>query len=236
MIGQTLGGLWQGAPQCSVCLVRDLGLFSELEQDTLAAFEREIARIAFPPGAALYLAGDPGDAVVTLRGGVAKLVLPAADGRDRIVRLLRTGDVGGLESLVGEPYRHTAVALGEVHACRIPLHTLERLAEQAPQVNRRVMHQWHRLVAQSDEWIAFIASGPARVRVARLLLYLAEAHANGRARCRLPTREDMAAMLGITLETASRVVADFRRTGLITTPGGHEASLDTAALETVARG
>ena len=235
MIARTTGALWQGAPQCAYCVIRDLGLFSNVEQDTVALFEREIARIVFPAGANLYFAGDPGDAVLTLRTGVVKLILPSEDGRDRVVRLLRTGHVLGLEALVGDAYRHTAVALRDSHVCRIPRHTLARVAERAPQINQRIMYQWQQMVAQADEWLAFLAAGPARCRVARLLLYLAEPRTSAAPRCLLPTREDMASMLGITEETASRIVADLRRQGVLHDVSHHQASIDTAALEALAR-
>ena len=231
MVGRATGAMWQGPAKCDVCVIRDLGLFSDLERETISQFEREIARIAFPAGAPLYFAGDPGDAVMTLRGGVVKLVFPSEAGHDRIVRLLRGGDVAGLEATTGEPYHHTAVALSDAQICRIPVHTLRHLSERAPQVNQRIMYQWQRLVTQADEWIAFLASGPARSRVARLLLYLAPA--SGPAPCLLPSREDMAAMLGVTVETASRIVADLRRQSVLEPLGGHEARIDRAALETL---
>ena len=236
MIGRTTGALWQGAPQCAYCMIRDLGLFSNVEQETIALFEQEIARITFPAGTTLYFAGDPGDAVMTLRAGAVKLVHPSEDGRDRIVRLLRTGDVLGLEALVGEAYQHIAVALRDSHVCRIPRHTLARVAERAPQVNQRIMHQWQQLVAQADEWLAFLAAGPARCRVARLLLYLAEPAGGEQTRCLLPGREDMASMLGITVETASRIVADLRRQGVVHDVSHQRATIETEVLTELARG
>jgi DNA-binding MarR family transcriptional regulator len=50
----------------------------------------------------------------------------------------------------------------------------------------------------------------------------------------LLTREDMGAVLGITTETASRTIAEFRRKGLIELLEEHRFRCDTAALTRIA--
>ena len=234
---RTASALWCGHPQCSHCPVREAGLFADLHADALTQYEREIDRIEYAPNANVYHCGDLGEAILTIRSGAIKLLAPSADGQARIVRLLRPGDVTGLEALVGEPYAHDALALWSTQVCRIPVSTVQRLSETAPEVSTRVMRAWYRLVTQADDWIAHIVTGPARSRVARLLLHLAEpAPEGGGETAVLPTREDMAAMLSTTLETASRIVAEFRRNGLLTPAKGRLVSIDRAALEAFAEG
>ncbi len=233
---RTASALWCGHPKCSHCPVRELGLFGDLDADALARYEREIDRIEYAAGSVIYRGGDAGDAILTVRAGAIKLLAPSADGQARIVRLLRPGDVTGLEAMVGEPYGHEAQALWRTQVCRIPVSTIRRLSETAPEVSERVMHAWHHLVTQADDWIAHIVTGPARSRVARLLLHVAEpAPEFGGEAAVLPTREDMAAMLSTTLETASRIVVEFRRNGLIKPAKGRLVTIDRAALETVAQ-
>ena len=62
-------------------------------------------------------------------------------------------------------------------------------------------------------WITQLSTGSARQRVARLLQMLScDLDTN---ECHLFNREDMGAMLGITTETASRTIADFKRSGIL---------------------
>ena len=234
---RSASALWCGHPQCSHCPVRELGLFGDLDADVLGQYQREIDRIEYAANANIYLGGDRGEAILTVRSGAIKLLAPSAEGHVRIVRLLRPGDVTGLEALVGEPYGHDALALWSTQVCRIPVSTVQRLSERAPEVGARVMRAWHRLVTQADDWIAHIVTGPARSRVARLVLHLAEPAADGDGEVAiLPTREDMAAMLSTTLETASRIVAEFRRNGLLIPAKGRLVMIDRPALEAMADG
>jgi CRP-like cAMP-binding protein len=54
-------------------------------------------------------------------------------------------------------------------------------------------------------------------------------------RCYLPTRDDIGAMLGITSETASRVVADFKRGGLVRELDAKHARVEPEGLEQIAQ-
>jgi len=82
-----------------------------------------------------------------------------------------------------------------------------------PDLHLQLLRKWHEALKQADDFIADLASGSARQRLARLLLRLA--HGDSAHHVMLPSREDVGAMLGITTETASRAVAAFRREGLL---------------------
>jgi CRP-like cAMP-binding protein len=90
-------------------------------------------------------------------------------------------------------------------------------------------------VHEADDWLALMSTGPARSRVARLLLHFAEAgEPAGSGRVFLPGREDLGAMLAITTETASRVIATFRREGLVSDLHAGTAAIDRTRLEELA--
>jgi len=75
------------------------------------------------------------------------------------------------------------------------------------------------------------SSSPAQQRLARLLLKLASLHREGR--CVALLRSDLGSLLGVSMETASRLMAGFRRQGLIRGERG-ELICDTAGLRQVA--
>ena len=80
----------------------------------------------------------------------------------------------------------------------------------------------------ADFWTRELSTGPARLRVARLMLYLTGLSADGRLH--LPGREDVGAMLAVTTETASRLIADFRREGLLQSDEDGSMRADLAGL------
>ncbi|WP_029009188.1 Crp/Fnr family transcriptional regulator [Azospirillum halopraeferens] len=204
---------WKGTAECRNCGIRDLVLFADLTEPDFSLIHLPIDEMTFPPGATLYDAEGDGHSVFTIRSGLVKLVQYLPDGTQRIVRLLRPGAVAGLEVLVGTTHQHTAVALQEVAVCRIPRDVIERLSRETPRLHRQLMQRWHQALQQADDWLTELSTGSARARLARLLIQLA-GDAPDRP-VRLFSREDLGAMLGITMETASRTVAEFKRQGLV---------------------
>lgn len=233
-----IAAAWAGQAECRGCGIRDLALFADLQEPDFSLIHLPIDELRYDAGAVIYNAGDAGKAVYTLRSGLVKLVQYLPDGGQRIVRLLRPGDTLGLEVLLGEPYEHTAVVLRDALTCRIPVEVVERLSDNTPRLHRQLMKRWHQSVRQADEWLTELSTGSARERVARLLLTLAE---HGISRdgepeliCELFSREDVGAMLGVTTETASRTIAEFKRSGALTELSTNRFRCDTDALRRLA--
>lgn len=223
----------KGESNCVNCSIRKTVLFAGLEISDCESIHRPIDDLVLPPQAVLYRAGDPAQALFTIRSGLLKLVQYLPDGRQRIVRLLRSTDVTGLEALLGQPYQHDAVVLQQSEVCRIPLEVIHRLDRENPKLRKELMVRWQRALDEADAWLTQLATGSARARMARLLLRLAGG--SGEGRCELFGREDMGSMLGITTETASRIIAEFKRSGALQElPGSLALKCDTAALNIIA--
>lgn len=223
---------WRGQPECDTCGVRHLALFSDLATEDFAELHLSIADLDFSPGGVLYTVGAPDQAVFTVRSGLVKLVQYLPNGDQRIVRLLRQGDVAGLEAVLDQPYRHAAITMTTALVCRIPATGIHQLNARAPQLCHQLMRRWQQSVDQADDWLTFLSTGTARARVARLLLYLKGDSCE--PTCQLFGRDDMAAILGITSETASRVIADCKRQQLIVALAGNRFRCDWPRLEEIA--
>jgi CRP/FNR family transcriptional regulator, anaerobic regulatory protein len=157
--------------------------------------------------------GETATSLYTLRSGVVKLVRNTVDGRQRIVRVLRPGDVIGLEALMGPTYDSDAIALTPVKVCRLPLQVILRLNRETPRLHQRLLERWHRSLKEADDWLADLNFGNARQRVAGLLLKMrTEADP---ALTTIFSREDMGAMLDLKLETVSRTLNALIREGVI---------------------
>ncbi len=212
---------------CRSCPSRNVALFRDLTNDELVRFgQLQIGDAAFAAGDVLYRQGDPGQAVFMIRDGLIKLEQFLPDGGQRIVRLVRGGSAIGLEVLLGRDCEHQAVALKLTHACRIPCDVLLRIEAETPHLHRQLMAFWHASVAEADTWLTHLSTGSARTRVARLLLLLSDDD----GAFEMLSREDIGAMLGITTETASRTIAEFRRGEFLRAVGVRRFFVDRAAL------
>jgi CRP/FNR family transcriptional regulator, anaerobic regulatory protein len=223
---------WQGPHECQQCGVRQLVLFSDLQQQDFHLIHEPIAQKNFMPGDSLYRTGDHVKCVSTIRSGEVKLVQITPGGGQRIVRILHRGDLAGIERLVDQPANHDAVALTPTAVCEIPLSVIERLSRETPRLHDQLMKRWGNAVSLADAWLTELSTGPARARVARLLIWLEE-NAGGE-QFYLPSREEIGAILGITTETASRMTAEFRRQKLLVLADAHQATVDVISLKKVA--
>ena len=94
-----------------------------------------------------------------------------------------------------------------------------------------MLKRWQQALSEADAWLTELSTGSARERVARLLLRLVRNEHN--PECTLFGREDLGAMLGITTETASRTIAEFKRRGHLTELGSHRYRVDIDMLNTL---
>jgi CRP-like cAMP-binding protein len=204
---------WRGTSDCRSCGIRDLVLFADLKEEDFALIHAPIDDLEYEAGQTLANTGDNATALFTLRAGMVKLVRNTADGRQRIVRVLRSGDVIGLEALMAPTYDSDAVALTAVKVCRLPLQVIQRLNRETPRLHQRLLGKWHQSLKEADDWLAELNFGNARQRVAGLILKMRSGFDTSVVT--LFSREDMGAMLDLKLETVSRTLTAFVREGLI---------------------
>ncbi len=223
---------WEGRADCISCTLRNMVLFSGLEEKDFDKIHQPIDLYNLPPGSVLYRAGDMGDRMFTIRTGILKLVQFLPDGSQRIVRLVRATDVVGMEALLDQPYQHDAVVLQATEACSLPVAVVRALSDTSPKLHRELMNRWHRALSEADAWLTELSTGAAKQRVARLLLRLVKDQEN--SECTLFSREDMGAMLGITTETTSRTIAEFKRQSLLVETSSNHFLLDIPNLERIA--
>jgi CRP-like cAMP-binding protein len=204
---------WRGTSDCRNCGIRDMVLFADLNEHDFGLIHAPIDDLEFKTGALLYDEGAQAQGVFTLRKGTIKLVRVTTDGRQRIVRVLRPGDVVGLEALATAHYNSDAVALTDVAVCRIPLNVIHTLGANSQRLHLKLMQKWQQSLKDADDWLADLNFGTARQRVCNLILKMR--HPEDAARVTLFGRDDMGSMLNLKLETVSREVSRLVREAAI---------------------
>lgn len=223
---------WSGEADCRNCSLRSSVLFAGLEERDFELIHRPIDQFRLAPGDLLYRTGQQADRLYTIRSGLVKLAQFLPDGSQRIVRLMRTTDVIGLEALLDAPYEHDAVVMHPTEVCCLPVSVVKAVSQQNPRLHQELLSRWQRALKDADTWITHLSTGAAKQRVARLLLRLAKDEQS--SECELFGREDMGAMLGITTETASRTIAEFKRQSLLVECGPNRFLLDIPNLSRIA--
>lgn len=197
-----------------------------------------VRSVRFPSREIIYREGGQAETVYAIRSGLVKLISYLPNGKGRIVRLYGRGIWIGLEGLLRQPYEHTAVAVEPVEVFHFRTRTLYQLEQDDPHHHVHLMSKWHQHLLEADMWISDFSTGPIRPRVARLLCFLSRVEdRSASGSVKLLTCDEMAAILGVTPESVSRVLAGFKRSGTLCALDGAQPELfrcDLPTLEKVA--
>lgn len=184
------------------------------QQEGLAA--RQGVRRSYRAQQVICREGDPVERLCLIRKGIVKLVTYLPNGRSRILRLHARGHWLGLEGLLRQPSQHTALAVNDVELETFSTAELLRIQAEDPQRLGQVLRQWHADLRQADRWISEFSTGNIKPRVARLLEYLAELQGDEPSYdVALLTVNEMADILGVTQESVSRILAEFKRCSIL---------------------
>jgi len=219
--------------ECSLCPTREIALFANLKPEDLLQMHSPIQYKVFEKGDELYAIGQEADYIYTLHDGVLKLEQYLPTGEQRIVRILRRGDLAGIEAVTATNYQHDAIAMTKISVCKIPADIVLDLSLKSPELHENLMNKWQSALTTSDTWLTRLSTGPSRYRVVRLLIWLSENSLD--EAFYIPGREDMGNILSLTTETVSRTIAGLRRDGDIELKGSNSARANVSNLKKIVR-
>ncbi|MGD8782907.1 MAG: Crp/Fnr family transcriptional regulator [Thioalkalispiraceae bacterium] len=209
-----------------------LGFFDKPTLTEHNSLLSSVSQHAYKAEAVLYQSDDESKSLFIIQEGLIKLVTHLANGRNRIVRLHKPGSMIGMDGLMNAPHEHTAIAVNDVKVFQVPHTELQRLKENEPQLYNQLLEKWYQYLNYADTWITDFSTGNIKGRVARLIEFLARFESDtGPQIVELLTTEEMSEILGVTPESVSRVVAEFKREGILSTIENNTESLFSCDLD-----
>ena len=186
-------------------------------------------------GAYLACAGAPFRSLFLLTSGSAKATRPGADGREQVTRFYMAEDLLGLDALDGGVHPTSIRMLEYSVALEIPLPQLEQAGIDIRGLYVALIRNLSREVEYEQQTLLLLGSAKAEERLATFLLELGRRHAERGCSASeyllRMTREDIASYLGLKLETVSRGLSRFNRTGAVEVQGRSIRIRDAAQLE-----
>ena len=220
-------------------VVANLSLFSEIWPSQVAAVARHCWSLSARRGDRLVGREEQLAGVHALAYGSVKLALRSAENEERVLRLVSAGQTfGEAEALLGRASRYEALALVDSRLIVIPSAAIFGLIDRDPHFARNMVK---RLAERNFELLAEIETATMQRGSQRLASYLdalAEpATAPGACAVLLPVSKTLvAARLGVTKETLSRLFRQFADDGVIMVSRREIAILDRGRLAEAARG
>ncbi|HTR48783.1 MAG TPA: Crp/Fnr family transcriptional regulator [Verrucomicrobiae bacterium] len=220
---------------CETCPMRKNGFFCHLSAPALQAFSKAKFTTNYPAEAVLFVEGQTPRGVYMLCKGRVKLTMNSVDGRTLIVRICEPGEVMGLQATVsGEPYELTAEALQPCQVNFVRRDDFLKLLREYPEVSSIAMRQLSNGYRKACQEIRYLGlSRSASEKVAQFLIETsANAQQTGQGkRFHLGlTHEEISQIVGISRETVTRTMTDFKAKMLIATKGSTVVIRNESAL------
>lgn len=197
--------------------MRDLSVCGALEFEDLHRLNQLASNLRLMPGQAAIMESDPADHLFVLTEGCMKIYKLLADGRRQITGFLFPSDFLGLA--MQNQYAYSAEAVTPSMLCRFARDKLEKLLDEFPQLERRLLGIASNELAAAQDQMLLLGRKTASEKLATFLALLerrAVRRGGAPGRAELPmTRADIADYIGLTIETVSRCFTKLRRQGLI---------------------
>lgn len=208
-------------------------LLSALRPDDREALAPLCRMRGFEKGETIFREGEPADRIHFVVLGRVKIV-KAAGGRDVILEILGPGEpVGAVAVFERRPFPASAVTLEGSSILSIPEREFFQLIESRPEMMRRLLAGLTYRLIMVNKRLADM-TGSAEYRAARLFLTLGDrvgAAQDGGLFIPLPlSRQEIADLIGTTLETAIRLMSRWQKDGIVVTEKNGFVVPDVAGL------
>ena len=198
------------------------------------------SRRKVPRHATVYQQGDCFDKLYAIKLGHFKKYQIAANTPDRVIGFPLAGELLGMEAIFTGRHACCALALDDSEVCEIAFPLLEKLLSDIP----ALLHHFHCLMSQEITMGQSAITGLGRLhadqRFASFLLnlsaqYTARGYAPDRFLLRM-SRLDISSYLALTVETISRLIAQFQDLGLANVINRDVRLLDIGGLTLLSSG
>lgn len=221
---------------CKTCTLKQEGFFCDLSPAALGALNLVKISSAYPTGSILFVEGDEPRGVFTLCRGRVKVSVTSGEGKAVILRIAGPGDVLGLHGVVsGKPYQASAESLEPCQVNFIRREDFLRFLRSHPEASlstARQLSQNYHTACEQVRALGLAHSAPAKL--AGFLLDWASRGAPTREGMRIKltlTHEQIGQMVGLSRETVTRTLSDFKQRQLVRVKGATLVIQDKAGLQ-----
>lgn len=200
--------------------LRRIELFSKLDPQELAQLGRLARREHLAGGTVVFFEGDQSDSLYLLLHGSAKVYQTNDSGQEKILRVIRPGDIVGEFAILEELPRSASVeTLEPTEVLLLDRRTFRDFVLSHPEVLWKVTSSLCARVRELGEETMELSYRDVPYRLLRRLLLLAERHGDpgpeGLQISANVTLADLAAMVGANRDSVRRYLHRFADEGLI---------------------
>ncbi len=225
---------------CETCVVRNRAICAGLDDREIQALNVMGRRRNVTAGEPLIWEDDDSLLVANVIDGVLKLTTSTEDGREQIVGVAYPSDFIGRP--FGQTSRASVTALTDARVCVFARNDFDRFARDHPGLEHKLLERTLAELDRTRSWMMLLGRKTASEKIATFLLEMADRF--GETGCAptparrfsLPfSRQQVADLLGLTIETVSRQLTKLKADGVIELPSRREVEVrDRGALRALA--
>ncbi|WP_447976854.1 Crp/Fnr family transcriptional regulator [Candidatus Nitrospira bockiana] len=220
--------------------LRAIPLFDFVKGADRRRLAADVIETRYRKGEFIFREGDPTEYFHVVKEGAVKCVKTSPEGKEVTLKVLLPGDLFCCEAAVfdGTPHPGCAQPMGDVSVLRLKKTDYFDLLRRNPEAALEVIKYLGNRLHEAQEQAKVLALETAEQRLAGLFVNLVKRSGirdgNGyRLNVRL-TRHDLANMVGITTETAIRIMGRFKRARLVSGTAKQLVVLDLPRLQALA--
>ena len=222
---------------CDTCSVRNRAICSDLTREELTLLNGIGRQRTLMPGEQLIWEGDEAVLVANVVSGLLKLSSQTADGREQILGVAYPSDFLGRPFGGSTPYGVEALTNAQV--CVFERREFDRFAKDHPRLEHKLLERTLSELDRTRRWMLLLGRMNAEQKLASFLLQAADRATEMGAQVNdndsfdlMLSRQQVADILGLTIETVSRQMTKMKAQGLIDLPSRRTVTiLDREALE-----
>ncbi|GAB3416157.1 Crp/Fnr family transcriptional regulator [Flindersiella endophytica] len=212
----------------------EVDLFADLSPAELGAIASALPARTYGAGELLYSPHHPVEALFLLKRGRVRIFRVSPEGRALTTALLTPGTIFGEMALVGQSmHDNFAEALDEVAVCLMSRAEIHRFMFADPRVVARLTEILGRRVAALERRLTdtVFKNVPQRVAGTLCLLATDQPRRTPRSGTHIAlTHEQLAALVGTSRETTTKVLGEFAERGLVKVSRGRITLLNPDAI------
>ena len=226
---------------CESCVVRNRAICSALDAKEIGALNAIGRTRTVKAGESLIWEGEDSVLVANVIDGVLKLSSGTEDGREQIVGVVYPSE------FIGRPFGgttgHGVTALTDARVCVFSRRDFDAFAREHPALEHKLLERTLGELDRTRRWMLLLGRKSASEKLASFLTEMVERLSpagcavdfgvdGGPRSLELPfSRQQIADVLGLTIETVSRQFTRLKNEGVIDLPSRREVTiLDYDAL------
>jgi len=223
---------------CLACNLCSEGFFCLLPKADMEAFQKIKFTLAYPAGSILFTEGQPCRGIYILCKGRVKLSASSSQGQTLIFKVAKPGEVLGLNAAVSETPQEATAETGQ--PCQLNFVKRDdfvKFLTEHPEGSMQAAIHLSRECQQAYQQLRSFVMRSAPQRIARLIMDWSHEDAGMSSTHGIKvalTHEEIGQIIGMSRETVTRTLADFRKQHIAVLHGSTLLIQNTPALQELA--